>query len=253
MYMKRSVFFACLVCLILASTVFAQDDIIPVKNLPTDNVKIVRLYSSNLPPEFNLTGWLQTGDFGLAAPVDNEKKATPGPAPAPYPVAHIWDKGIEQLGASSGICDGICFVNGPNWVPNKVALVLWTIRIPNPVSRLATEFNQDLTVQLWVDWNENKAWEKRERVMCESLNVHNLFPSTAQYIEVQYLTSFVIPNVVGHMGGSGATKFESKLWVRGALTYDDVDASPAGQALFGEYEDYQVSFQEIQTGTKTKG
>jgi hypothetical protein len=253
MNLKRSTFFACLVCLILASIVFAQDDVIPTKVLPTETAKVVRLYSSNLPSEFNLTSWLETGDFGLAAPVNNEKKATPGPAPAPYPTALIWDKGIEQLGVSSAVCDGICFVNGPNWVPTKVALILWTIRIPNPAVRLTSEFERDLTVQLWVDWNENKAWERNERVIFENLNVGNLLPSSARYIEVQYLTSFVIPNMGNHTGGSGATKYETKVWARGALTYDDNDASPAGQALFGEYEDYQLLYQVINTGTKTKG
>jgi hypothetical protein len=253
MNLKRTASLACLVCLILASSVFAQDDVIPIKNVPTETVNVVRLYSSNLPSEFNLTSWLETGNFGLAAPVNNEKKATPGPAPAPYPTAKIWEKGIEQLGVSSAVCDGVCFVNGPNWVPGKVALIQWTIRIPNPANRLTTEFQRDLTLQLWVDWNENKAWEKNERVIFENLNVHNLLPSHAQYIEVQYLTSFMIPQVAAHVGGSGATKVDAKVWARCGLTYDDNDASPNGQVLFGEYEDYQLLFQQITTGTKVKG
>jgi GEVED domain len=248
MSLKRRVFFACLVCLILASSVLAQDDVIP-----TETVKVVRLHSSSLPADFNLTAWLETGDFGLTAPVNNEKKAVPGPAPAPYPTAKIWDKGIEQLGASFSVCDGITFVNGPNWVPTKEAVILWIIRIPNPSMRLSSEFERDLTLQLWVDWNENRAWDRNERVICENLNVRNLFPSTARYIEVQYLTSFIVPYVGGHEGGSGAMKYETKVWARGGLTYDDNDASPAGQALFGEYEDYQLLYQVIQTGTKTKG
>jgi hypothetical protein len=53
-------------------------------------------------------------------------------------------------------------------------------------------------------------------------------------------------------GGSGATKYETKLWVRGALTYDDNDAAPMGDFLFGECEDYLLNYQDIQTGTKDK-
>ena len=247
MNLKWSISLACLVCLILASTVIAQDDAIPI-----ETSRVVRLYSSNVPPEFNVAYWVETGDLGVLAPVDNDKKAKPGPAPAPYPMALIWEKGIEQLGVSSTVCDGICFVNGPNWVPNKRALILWTIRIPNPAKRLVTEFARDLTMQFWVDWNENKVWEKRERMINETINVRGLLPSSAQNIEVQYLTSFEIPAIRSHQTGTAATKYETKLWARGALPYDDNDASPAGQALFGEYEDYQLSYQLVQTATAQK-
>ncbi|MFA4948871.1 MAG: GEVED domain-containing protein [Candidatus Krumholzibacteriia bacterium] len=244
MNFKLSALCACLVCLILAPTLHAQDDIA----VKTDNV--IRLYSPNLPADVNVAGWVKTGDFGLLAPIDNTKKATPGPAPAPYPVAMIREKGIEQLGISGTVCDGICFVNGPLWVPGKHALILWTIRIPKPGKRLQSEFMRDLTLQLWVDWNENKAWEQRERMIVQNVNIQNLLSTPAPFIEIQYLTSFVIPRLSLFTGGSGATKYEAKLWVRGALTYDDNDAAPMGDFLFGECEDYLVNYQEIQSSTK---
>lgn len=237
---KLSALLVCLICLILASTIHAQEEIA----IRTDNV--VRLYSPNLPADINVAEWVRTGELAVLAPIDNPGKATPGPAPAPYPVATIWEKGIEQLGASSATCDGICFVNGPLWVPGKHSLILWTVRMPNPARRLQSEFVKDLTLQLWVDWNENKAWEQRERVIVQSINLQNLLPSTAPYIEVQYLTSFFIPHLPQYAGAVGPTKYSTKLWVRGALTYDDSDAAPMGDMLFGETEDYLVNFQENQ-------
>lgn len=246
---RLSALFACLVCLILASTLCAQDEI----SVKTDTV--IRLYSPNLPADVNAAVWAQTGELGVLAPIDNTNKATPGPAPTPYPVPMVWEQGIEQLGLSSDACDGICFVNGPLLVPGKWMLVLWTVRIPTSAQRLTSEFARDLTLQLWVDWNENKAWEQRERMLVQNLNIQNLVPAAASYLEVQYLTSFRVPTVApwAGTGGGGVTKYNAKLWIRCGLTYDDNDAAPMGDALFGEYEDYLVNYQEIQPGTKTKG
>lgn len=238
---KLSALLVCLICLILASPINAQDEIA----IRTDNV--VRLCAPDLTADASVAAWVRTGELALLAPVDNPGKATPGPAPAPYPVAKIWEKGIEQLGASNGTCDGLCFVNGPLWVPGKKALILWTIRIPNPAQRLQSEFVKDLTLQLWVDWNENKTWEQRERIIVQSINLRNLMPSMAPYIEVQYLTSFFIPHLPQFAAMGGTTKYSTKLWIRGALTYDDNDAAPQGDLLFGETEDYLVNFQENQS------
>jgi hypothetical protein len=250
MNLKWKAALACLVCLMLASTLAAQDDDIAV----VQSDMVIRLASPSVAGELDVATWLATGELKLSAgPVNNPNKATPGPAPAPYARAVVWEKGIEQLGASPTVCDGICFVNGPQWVANKLALVLWTIRIPNPSRRLLSEFSRDLTLQLWVDWNQNKAWEKRERVIEETLNLADLLPSIAPYVEIQYMTSFVVPRITHFAGGYGVTKYEAKVWVRGALTYDDPDASPVGETLFGEYEDYLLNWFEIQTGTKTKG
>jgi len=238
----------CLTCLMLASTLSAQED------TPIDTgAKVVRLAAPNVPSDYNVKSWLETGTFGLTFPVNNDLKATPGPAPAPYPTAKVWDPGIEQLGGSAVTCDGLAFVNGPNWVPGKQALVLWTIRIPRASARMASEFDRDLTLQLWVDWNQSKTWEKSERVIVQSFNVRNLFPTTAPYIEVQYLTMFTIPSISPPLNGAAMKLYQTRLWVRGAVTYDDNDASPAGQALFGEYEDWMTSYQEAQTATRTKG
>jgi hypothetical protein len=42
-----------------------------------------------------------------------------------------------------------------------------------------------------------------------------------------------------------------KLWARGVLSYDDPDVSPDVEQLFGEAEDYQVSYFETR-GMKEK-
>jgi hypothetical protein len=256
MNLKRSTFFACLVCLILASTVFAQDDVIPIKNLPIEAPKVVRLYSSNLPPEVNLQAYVDAGEIKLTGGLECKPPAVvPTPAPPPYPQPVVWEKGIEQLGPSAAKCDGIWFITGNNWQPRRLALVLWKIRIPEATKRLGSEFGRDLTLSLWIDSNENKMWDRNEKVLSENFNIKRMFPTRCSTLEIWYLTCFFIPPVTsaGVNCGRGMTKYETKLWVRGALSYDDPDVSPAGQALFGEFEDYQMNYYEIRTGTKTKG
>lgn len=254
---KWTVALSCLVCLILASSLLAQDDEVRVVK-PAENV--VRLASPSVTSELDVSHWIETGEIMVTCdPAGDPNRVIPGPAPAPYPVAVVWEKGIEQLGASKDVCDGLWFINGHLLVAGKKALVLWKIRIPNPSQRLQDEFSRDLALQLWVDWNENKNWEKSERMIFEKLNVENLvrfiqgFPVTLPYLEVYYLTCFSVPKIVKFEGGRGATKYETRVWVRGALTYDDEDASPVGETLFGEYEDYQLNWFEIRTGDKTKG
>jgi hypothetical protein len=242
---------ACLVCLILASTLSAQDDVTVV-----NTEKVVRLYSPNLPPEVDLQAYLNSGEVKLTNGVACElPKIITGPAPAPYPQPTIWEKGMEQLGPTSIKCDGMWFINGNLWQPHKIALVMWKIRIPQPSKRLASEFERDLTMSLWVDSNEDKTWGKNERILNESINIRKLFPNRWSSLEIWYLSCFLVPTAetVGEECGGGAVKYETKLWIRGGLSYDDVDVSPVGQFLFGEVEDYQISYFEIKYGNKKKG
>jgi hypothetical protein len=251
MNLKQVALLTCLICLILASAVFAQEE-----KLVVEQDKIVRLYQKDLPAEVNLQAFLETGEVKLADGVQCfPSRIVTGPAPAPYPTPLIWEKGIEQLGPSSATCDGILFLTGGDWSPYKLALMLWKIRIPQPAKRLASEFGRDLTLSLWVDLNEDKAWGKDELMVNESFNIHKLFPYRWSSLEIWYLTWFVVPKVsqVSMQCGGGWTKYTTKLWMRGALSYDDSDVSPAGQFLFGEVEDYQVTYEEIKTGKKTKG
>lgn len=241
----------CLVSLVLASTLSAQDDPIAV-----NTQQVVRLFSKDLPAEVNVQAYLKTGEVALTNGLQcTAPKILPGPAPAPYPQAVIWEKGFEQLGATSITCDGMWFINGNLWQPHKIALVLWKIRIPQPSKRLASEFARDLTLSLWVDNNEDRAWGQKERVLSESFNIGNWFPNKWSFLEVWYLTCFHIPSIttVGQQCGGGAMKYETKLWIRGAVSYDDTDVSPAGECLFGEVEDYQINYFEIRYPDKIKG
>ena len=51
-----------------------------------------------------------------------------------------------------------------------------------------------------------------------------------------------------------SSKWQNKdlrnLWIRGALSFDDPDVSPDGHQLFGEVEDYQITY--MVTGNKIK-
>jgi hypothetical protein len=241
----------CLVCLVLASNLSAQDD--PKTDGPE---KVVRLCSKSLPEGVDVQAYLSTGEITL---VNGDQiaanKVLVGPAPAPYPQPVFWEKGIEQLGPTSITCDGMWFINGNLWQPNKIALALWKIRIPASSQRLASEFNRDLTMSLWVDTNEDKAWGKNELVFRESFNIQNWFPNNWSCLEIWYLTWFSIPSTtaLGQNCGGGATKYETKLWTRCAISYDDADVSPAGQFLFGEVEDYRFNYFEIKYPQKHQG
>jgi hypothetical protein len=241
----------CLVCLVLASTLSAQDD-----PIVTGTENVVRLYSKNLPAEVDVQAYLATGQVALANGLQAAaSKIVVGPAPPPYPQVVVWQKGIEQLGPTSVTCDGMWFINGNLWQPHKIELVLWKIRIPEPSQRLASEFERDLTLSLWVDSNEDKAWGSNERVHNESFNIHRWFPNNWSCLEIWYLTWFNIPSTssLGQQCGGGVTKYETKLWARCAVSYDDVDVSPAGQFLFGEVEDYRFNYFEIRYPQKHKG
>lgn len=251
MRLQRVSFLACLVCLVLASTLSAQDDPVAIS---TNHV--VRLYSKDLPPEVNVQAYLKSGEVVLTNGLQcSAPKIVPGPAPEPYPQAVIWERGIEQLGHSSITCDGMWFINGNLWQPHKIALLIWKVRIPQASKRLASEFERDLTLSLWVDGNEDKAWGKNELVLSESFNIAEWFPTRWPYMEIWYLTCFRIPmaSSLGQQCGGGAVKYETKLWVRGALSYDDPDLSAAGDLLFGEVEDYQINYFEIRRPDKKKG
>jgi len=252
MNVKWIALLSCLVCLILTVAVSAQED----REAIADPVKVVRMYQKDLPGEVDLQAFLSSGEVKVTGGVQCiPSRVTPGPAPAPYPQAVVWEKGIEQLGASPVACDGITFLSGDDWKPRELVLMLWKIRIPRPNSRLASEFQRNITLSLWVDFSEDKVWGKSERVVFENFNIAKLFPYRWSALEIWYLTYFFVPTVsdMSAQCGGGWTKYTTKLWMRSGLSYDDPDVSPAGQALFGEYEDYQIIYSETRSNKKVKG
>ena len=240
-------FLTILLCLVLLASVAYAQEIKP--RVRTENV--VRLYQEDLLSEVDINTYLESGEIKLLSGLEMvPPKAVPGPAPDPYPHVHMWERGIEQLGPTMDHCDGIFFVNGPVWHPKKYALVLWKVVIPDAGQRLPTEFTRDLTLSMWVDWNQDRMWGKNEKMINLSFNILEYMPGSGP-LEIQYLTKFRIPQAFvmeSMLPGGGTKQLEAKLWVRGAVSYDDPDTSPDGECLFGEVEDWQVYYFEIEAG-----
>jgi hypothetical protein len=72
---------------------------------------------------------------------------------------------------------------------------------------------------------------------------------------VYYLTCFRVPDVT-QMASSDWwwwKKWNKEIryfWTRCNMTYDDPDVSPDGEQLFGEVEDYRVSYMVIEKKKK---
>ena len=210
-------------------------------------VKNIFLYDQSVAADVDLNAYLADGTVRQPNGKGFFKYVDKGPAPADYPVIAISEQSFEQLGMSNAAIDGVWFLNHGNfYVPNKKALVLWTVRVPNAAMRAPAELQQDLTLSMWVDWNQDKTWKKGERVIHYSFNIANQFPTTENEIAVSYLTSFVVPDVTEIMTSSAKYGNSGKdiryLWVRAVVAYDDSDMSPDGAQLFGEYEDYRVAY-----------
>lgn len=236
-----------LVLLLPASVVIAQTE-------------DVYLYNENVVGDVNIGAYVETGDVEMMDGNKGQgamKYVYKGAAPAPYPQVLVWEKNVEQLGRTSFEVNGIRFINhGTHWVKNKKALVLWEIQIPNASVRLASEFSQDLTLSLWVDWNQDEMWSKGELMIRDHINLGDRFPTTEGTLRVYYLTSFRVPDVDGITaakkpdGPPGQDKGIVNLWVRGIVSYDDPDVSPDGEQIFGEVEDYRVAYMQTPRNMK---
>lgn len=216
--------------------------------IPIDDAgKTVRMVQEGIADEIDISAWLDGNDLlysdgsGFYPP-----RVYPGQAPDPYPRPHVWARGIEQLGVSAAEIDGIHFLNGTIWVPTKKLFVVWKIRIPNASLRQPEEFAQDLNVGLWVDWNKSQDWERSEQMIQSSLNIMHLFPTGEPYLDIEYLTWFQVPKASAFLEreNPGVWFVKEKFWTRAMLSYHDHDASPNGESVFGDFEDYQVSYQE---------
>ena len=202
------------------------------------------LYDEDVAASVQINKYISTGEVTMIAGKSYGQKVRPGPAPAPYPQVNLWKKGIERLGSSQATIDGIRFHNtGTFWVAKKWALIVWKIQIPQASLRNASEFEEDLTMSMWVDWNQDNTWGKNEKMICSNVNLHEYFPTTSETVNVYYLTRFRIADIDDYMSSA---KWQNKdlrnLWIRGTLSYDDPDVSPDGHQLFGEVEDYQITY-----------
>ena len=203
------------------------------------------LYNESVADEVDLSAYLADGIVQAPDGKGFFQWVHAGHAPDPYPSIMIPEKGIEQMGASSVEMDGVIFINhGRNLVKNKKAIVLWTVRIPNANARLADEFQEDLTLSLWVDWNQDQMWREDELAIRHHLNLFDQFPTADNEIVVYYLDSFLVPDITGLMNANekGGNKDVRNIWARSVLSCDDPDVSPDGAQIFGEYEDYMLAY-----------
>ena len=206
----------------------------------------IYLYSGDITGEIDIDRFVSSGEIMFLTGTANKQYIVPGPAPEPYPELHVWETGIEQIGPSGMEIDGMVFINhGTHWVAGRRALVEWKIDIPQAAARLANEFEQNLTITLWVDWNRDQQWAQNEQMILQHFNLHEFFPTTDGMIHVTYLTSFRVPDVDDLL--SSARKGDKdrdvyNLWVRGVLSYDDASVSPDQEQLFGDGEDYMVRY-----------
>jgi hypothetical protein len=212
--------------------------------------KNIYLYDPGVAGDIDLNAFLLDGTVkkttggSFAASVVQK-----GPAPAPYPTIDISENSFEHLGVLNAQIDGVVFENHGNYfVPNKEAIVLWTIRISNASQRAHAEFEKDITLSLWIDWNQDSAWKPGEQMITRSFNVANEFPNAQDEIVIEYVTSFIVPNITSEEFLSAQAKYGNSqkdlryLWARAVVAYDDADFSPDGDQLFGECEDYRVVY-----------
>lgn len=212
----------------------------------------VFLYDDAIAGDVDVGRFTQSGEVAFLQGISKFCDTGTGPAPEPYPQVHVWEHGFEYLGSSNVEIDGMWFINlGRHWRKNRLALVLWKIRVPNANQRMASEFDEDLTLSMWVDWDESEMWDKDELQIRKNLNIAHVFPTDRETVCVYYLTGFRVPNIEDMVGADWwwwwkRWKKEVRyLWVRGSLVCDDSDVSPDGEQLFGEVEDYRVGYMLI--------
>ena len=217
-----------------------------------DAAKRIYLYDPSVTSDVDINAYLEDGTLQAPNGKSFSQHVEKGPAPASFPTIAVSENSFEHLGASNAEIDGVIFINHANYyVADREAIVLWTIRIPNASSRTPGEFESDLTLSLWIDWNQDTIWRVGECMIRKSLNVQSEFPTAEDEILVYYLTSFFVPDLqeIASMQDLQAEAKYGKaekdiryLWARALVAYDDPDVSPDGAQLFGEYEDYRVAY-----------
>ena len=118
------------------------------------------IYDEAVTKQVDVESFVKTGKVAPLNGSGEFCESGGGPAPESYPRIHIWEPGYEQLGASESDADGIWFITaGRYWKKNRMALVLWKVRVPDASSRKTSEYGEDMTLSLWVDWNQNETWD----------------------------------------------------------------------------------------------
>jgi len=201
-----------------------------------------------------------SGDVTFLDGMGESCMTEPGPAPDPYPRIRFLGPCFEQLGASNTNMDGISFFTRGNhgyWKKNGRVFVLWKIHVPSADERAATDFEEDITLSMWVDWDQNQVWDRGELVIRKSVNIGDYVPAGDTNVYLNCLTSFRVPDITRSAATNRvpANKFNSAtvhLWVRGSVSYDNAAVSPDGDQLYGEFEDYRVGY-GVKDNKKNRG
>lgn len=177
-------------------------------------------------------------------------EAEKGPAPQPYPQIRILGPCFEHLGDTGEGVDGVSFFlrgNHPYWKKNRWVFAVWNIRIPSANERSPVDFEEDLTLSMWVDWDQSGVWDLDELAVRKTVNVGHYLPTDKEDIYLHYLTAFRILDLsrtasMNPRSGKDREIELTYLWVRGLLSYDNKFVSPDGDQLYGEFEDYRVGY-----------
>ncbi|MEJ2721511.1 MAG: GEVED domain-containing protein [bacterium] len=216
----------------------------------------IYLYNEKVSDDVDIGAYLQDGEVVVLDwdGLDSGPYIVAAPAPDPYPHVHVWEKGVEQLGPSDNEMNGIRFVNhGTHFVKNRQAVIVWMIEIPSASERFGSEFSEDLTLSLWIDWNNDGVWNPSEKMVHEHVNLHDYMPTGDETVKVLYMTKFQVPAVEEMLVNSKAGDADRdviNLWARGIVSYDDPDVSPDGEQIFGEVEDYRLRYMMTPRGKK---
>jgi len=210
----------------------------------------VYVYEDAVAEMVDVNAFEQTGDVTFLDGFGDSCLTEPGPAPDPYPQIRFLGPCFEQLGNSNTAIDGISFTTHGShtyWKKNTQVFVLWKIHIPSAHLRAAADFEQDITMSMWVDWDQNETWDRDELVVRKTVSLRHYLPTGKDDVYLYYLTTFRTPDIsrtvpVNTGSGKDHNKELAYLWVRGSLSYDNPVVSPDGDQLYGEFEDYRVGY-----------
>jgi hypothetical protein len=207
----------------------------------------IYLHDDTVANEIDIERFVRTGEIVMVSGEPAVTTGDPLPVPDTYQPLRILQPGFEQLGTSPAAADGIRFIaNGQVWKKNHLVVVAWKIRIPDTSQRATSDFDDPLTVSLWVDWDRSGSWDGNELVIRRDVDVTSRTLDRREPVTLFFVTAFRVPDIPpdsrttsdhGHGGGV------VPLWVRGTVAYADSRPGPAGDQLFGDVEDYRVNYE----------
>ncbi len=221
----------------------------------------VYVYDDAVTESVDVVRFEQTGDVTFLDGNGEPCIAEPGPAPIPYPQIRFLGPCFEQLGGTDNGMDGISFCTRGNhgyWKKNGQVFVVWNIRIPFANERMAADFEEGLTLSMWVDWDQNGVWDREELVVRKTVNIRQYLPAGKDDVSLYYLTTFRVSDISRAVSMNLASNKDhdenlTYLWVRGSLSYGNPLVSPDGDQLYGGFEDHRVGYRINTSKDTTNG